>query len=400
MSLPTNTLIEKEWKKDTEDFFEKFLNHEENWHNGETLKYENNIKEAEDVRYAQYRTTIINDNQEQNCFIYDEIISINNKPVLLLKIDNSEKREILESIIYLEKNEVVQQIRNLSYKQFEEELKNNEKLIKTEESENTVIIKTPFLDFIKNVEKKEQENEEAHEKESVMWKIFGVSIFVIAWCSIPVIGNLLIAPLLIGLVSSSVMTWLPFVVAGLIAGSVVKGLSEIAKKIKKWTSSKKDKHEIELEKKLNEQEKKLNEEFEKKLFSFLTPELKQERILNTFHQIWEKNKIKDFDTLQKELNKKFDENKYAKQIENGNINWNEKVEFTKFLKPENIKEIKETFDEYKKNNWTIPSGSFYQPEDILEKFQAEKIKKMISEKKENVDKITRGIDKHRKIFTN
>ncbi|WP_308149685.1 hypothetical protein [Spiroplasma sp. AdecLV25b] len=85
----TNTISEEEIKINSEEFIEKLIKQEENLHNGETFKYKNDL---EDIRYSQYKTVITSTGVEKDYFIYEEIIKINNKPTLLLKIHDDEKR--------------------------------------------------------------------------------------------------------------------------------------------------------------------------------------------------------------------------------------------------------------------------------------------------------------------
>ncbi len=68
------------------------------------------------------------------------------------------KEEILELIIFLEKDNVVQQISRLSYDEFLQMVENKEQWIKTEETNNVTLIKTPLSDFIENINT-EQEQE-------------------------------------------------------------------------------------------------------------------------------------------------------------------------------------------------------------------------------------------------
>lgn len=307
------TIIEKEFKNKSKDFSEKFIEYEKNWHNGKTYKFDNKSNEIEDARYSQFKT-IINE-QNQDYFIYDEIMQVNNNPLLVLKIHDDTKREIWELMIYLENNNVIQQIRHLSYEKFLYEFDKNIKKIKNEESENTTIIKTSLLQFIENINRKENDMKPIEKVKKVWWKripwkIIGLSVFVLAWCAIPVIGNLVIAPLLVGVVSASVLTWLPFVTAGLITGCVVAGYNKYKLKLKKWLFPNwKSKNDINLENKLQEQKLILEKKHQKELFLSLTQEGKQERILNSFHQLWERNKNKTFISLQNELKDKFYKNK-------------------------------------------------------------------------------------------
>lgn len=158
MIWPTKPIIEEEFSDNEYELFKRFINNEENLHNGTTFIFEskkNEVVENKDNRYFQFKTIIEED--KQNYFIYDEVIQINEKPILLLRIHNDETREIWEQMIYLENNKVVEQIRCLTYQQFFSELENNEKIVRIEEDSSTTIISTPFLEFIENINQEKNE---------------------------------------------------------------------------------------------------------------------------------------------------------------------------------------------------------------------------------------------------
>lgn len=232
MSLPLNPIIKEELNAENDyELSKKFIINKENLHNGTTFIFkseENEVVENNDNKYFQFKTVIEENNQEY--FIYDEVIQINEKPVLLMRIHNDQTERMWEQIIYLENNsEVVEQIRDLTYQQFTDELKNNEKILRTEEDSNTTIIKTPFLQFIENINQEENDMKPIEKVKKVWWrripwKIIGLSVFVLAWCAIPVLGNLVVPPILIFLgvaAASPLMTWLPFAVSGLLVGEGV-----------------------------------------------------------------------------------------------------------------------------------------------------------------------------------
>ncbi|WP_425381766.1 hypothetical protein [Spiroplasma endosymbiont of Polydrusus pterygomalis] len=273
MSLSLTPIINEELNAEDEyELSKKFIINKENLHNGTTFIFkgeENEVIKDKDNKYFQFKTIIEENNQEY--FIYDEVIQINGKPVLLMRIHDDQRERIWEQIIYLENNnEVVEQIRDLTYQQFTDELKNNEKILRSKEDNSTTIIKTPFLQFIENINQEKNEfNQQKPSKKiwwkRLPWKILGLVVFVVAWAAIPVIGNLLIAPLLVGVVSASVMTWLPFVTAGLITGCVVAGFNRYRTRLKKWLFPKwKAKSEINLENKLAEQKNNVRKEISKR----------------------------------------------------------------------------------------------------------------------------------------
>lgn len=157
MSLQAKTILAEQYENLSSEFAKKFKKYDENWHNGETFVFENETDEVNDMKYFQFQTYI---EEEQIYFVFDEIITIDDKPVLLLQIHNEEKQEMWQQLIYLEKDKVVQQIRHLSYQQFFQELENKSNFIKLKENvkedDNTTTIRTPFLDFINNLNKEQE----------------------------------------------------------------------------------------------------------------------------------------------------------------------------------------------------------------------------------------------------
>lgn len=184
------------------------------------------------------------------------------------------------------------------------------------------------------------------------------------------------------------MTWLPFVTAGLITGCIVAGFNRYRTRLKKWLFPKwKAKSEINLENKLEEQRIMLEKKYQKELFLNATPEVKQERLLNGFQEIWNKNKSKNFATIRTELSEKFEKNKqklqkqefardYSQKINESNKNWSEKAEFSRSLAPEHIAEIKETFDETEKNKKIMCDGFFINQNNYEHHFKKNKFWKV------------------------
>lgn len=406
MNLPLTSIIKEELNTvDEDELSKRFIINKENLHNGTTFIFkskENEVVNDKDKRYFQFKTIIEENNQEY--FIYDEIIQINEKPILLMRIFNDQTKRIWEQIIYLgNNNEVVEQIRDLTYQQITDESKNNEKILSSEEDSSTTIIKTPFLPFIENINQEKNEfNQQKPSKKNwwkrLPWKILGLVVFLVAWSAIPVIGNLLIAPLLVGVVSASVITWLPFATAGLITGCVVAGFNRYRTRLKKWLFPKwKAKSEINLENKLAEQRIMLEKKYQSDLFLTTTSQAKQEWLLNGFQKIWNKNKIKSFATIETELSEKFERNKqevqkqeftrdYSQKINEWNQNWNEKEAFSRTLTPKNIAEIKKIFDETEKNKKIMCDGFFYQPKALWTSFQEEQNLESIQNLFENSEK--------------
>ncbi len=237
MNSQVKTIIEEEWKKITV----LFTKHDENWHNGQTYKFENGLI-AQDKRYLQCKTIIETKNQDY--FIYDEIMARKNKLFFISRLHDDEKRKVWESIIYFENNEIVEQLRCVSYRCFFNEVENNEELIKRE-FRNTTIIRTSFLDFIKNTTNKKQVNNIRLETEDkywiikrLIWKVYHGFIFFLAWGATSIIAKMIITPLIVSFVSTSVITWLPFAIAGITAGICIKQLYWFAKKTKKVNVSK------------------------------------------------------------------------------------------------------------------------------------------------------------------
>lgn len=312
MALPVTTIFKEESKRDKNktEFFERFIKQNEHWHNGQTFKFQSEELEDEDTKYSQFKTII--EEESHDYFIYDEVIEIDNIPALLLELHNDKTKEVLQQMIYFDKDEVVQQIRKLSYDQFLNEIENDKPTIRLEESENTTIIKTSLLQFIENINQEENDMKPIEKVKKVWWrripwKIIGLSVFVLAWCAIPVIGNLVIAPLLVGVVSASVLTWLRFAVSGLLVGSVVAVFGKYKAKMKKWFFPKwKSKNDINLEKQLQEQRIELTKKHQKELSLFLDAEGKRKWVFNSF---LEKNKYKNYPTIKHELIDKFEKNK-------------------------------------------------------------------------------------------
>lgn len=426
--ISNKTIIEEEFINNTKEISKKFIKYEENWHNGETFKFENQSDEIEDVRYAQLKT-ITNEN---DYFIYDEIIKRKDKPVLYLRLFNIKTDKILETLIYLENNKVVQQIRNLSYEQFFNELENDEDPIKTEETKNTTIIKMSFLEFIESIDEEIKEidlhplsNPDENISDSAWQKVKTIGLKILLFASIIGVsfgiavttGLITSVPIALGI--TAVVGWMGFEIVKTIWSNLKNeamnyiGTKEIVTSVwkpiknflgytctgfaiiftgglykgtyqeKKTEKSKSDKEKIkDLENEL-QKEKRARKQERKDWFLSLTPEQKQERILNGFQQIWERNKNKDFEILNKELNEKFEQNKkeiekqnfekeYEQKIKQWNKNWQAKAEFSKFLKPRHIKEIKETFKECEENNAIMCDSYFYQPKETWEEFEQEK----------------------------
>lgn len=315
MSLPVTTIFKEESKKDKykTDFFERFIKQNEHWHNGQTFKFQSEELEDENTKYFQFKTII--EEEGHDYFIYDEVIEIDNIPALLLELHNNKTKEVLQQMIYFDKGEVVQQIRKLSYDQFLNEIENDKPTIRLEESENTTNIKTSLLQFIENINREENDMKPIEKIKKVWWrripwKIIGLSVFVVAWCAIPVLGNLVVPSVLtfIGVAATSpLMTWLPFAVSGLLVGGIVAVFGKYKAKMKKWFFPKwKSKNDINLEKQLQEQRAELNKKHQKELSLCLDVEGKRKWVFNSF---LEKNKNKNFPTIEHELIGKFKKNK-------------------------------------------------------------------------------------------
>lgn len=404
MNSQVKTIIEEEWKKITV----LFTKHDENWHNGQTYKFENSLI-AKDNRYFQFKTIIETGNQDY--FIYDEIIARKNKLCFISRLCDDEKRKVWESIIYFENNEIVKQLRCVSYRRFFNEVENNEELIK-QESRNTTIIRTSFLDFIKNTANKKQVNNIRLETEDkywiikrLTWKMYHGFIFFLAWGAISIIAKIIITPLIVSFVSASVITWLPFAIAGLAVGICIKQLYQFAKKLKKWMfPNVKDKYQVEFEQKIEEQTNKINNlEVELHYWQDICLTSKpaaviQEKFLNCLQKIGEINKIKPFKRLKKELIKNFKTNKkvltnklfaktYVQKINEWNKNWKEKIEFSKYLKSEHIKELKDIFIKNEKDKLNVGPGFFYKPKTIWLEFQEYQKKLINLEKEQNQIKL-------------
>ncbi|WP_425382709.1 hypothetical protein [Spiroplasma endosymbiont of Melieria omissa] len=102
------------------------------------------------------------------------------------------------------------------------------------------------------------------------------------------------------------MGWLPFTIAGIVAGICYKILCECAKKLRPVMSlNVKDKYQLELEQKIKELENRSNNLEEEvqylKDISLNSKEAIEKRILNCLLQTREKNESKTFKTLKKEI---------------------------------------------------------------------------------------------------
>lgn len=267
--------------------------------------------EDNELKYLQFETSIVEGGKEY--FVYDEIIEINNKPVLLLEIHDDEKKEIWQQLIYLEADQVIKQIRHLSYEQFSNEVKNDESFIKLEENKDTTIIRIPFFDFINNLNEKQKEEQvdiKNKKVRKVLWKVLKGIIFVVAWPGIGILSSLVVTPLVAPVVATFYAPSICALISGVIVGGVVTGWEKYKEKIKKFfLPNWKSKNEIILENKLQEQRLLLKREQQEELFLSLPPEAKQQRILNSFQQIWNNNKNKNFMDMQNELSQRFEENK-------------------------------------------------------------------------------------------
>ncbi|BET38095.1 hypothetical protein [Spiroplasma ixodetis] len=115
----------------------------------------------------------------------------------------------------------------------------------------------------------------------------------------------------------------------------------------------------------------------------LTRETKVQAFAKSFGKIWDSNKSKTFENIQKELSKKFEKNKqdvknqefskiYAQKVQQWNENWNETVKFSQNLKPRDISKIKEVFNESDVTKKHMCDGFFYKPKQAWEEFQEEK----------------------------
>lgn len=400
MNSQVKSIIEEEWK----EIAVLFTKYDENWHNGQTYQLENSLV-AKDKRYFQLKTII--ERRNQYYFIYDEIIKRKDKLYLISRLHDDKKTKVWESIIYFENNEIVEQLRHVSYQHFFRGIANSEELIK-EESRNTTIIRTSVLDFINNTANKKQTNNTTVEPQKkywiikrLIWKIYHGFIFFLAWGAISIIAKIIIAPLIVSFVSAGVLTWLPFSIAGIIAGICVKQLYKYAKKLKKWMfPNAKDKYQIEFAQKIEEQNNRINNlatelQYLKDIYLNSNPQLAvEENFLNCLQKIVEINKIKNFRMLKKEFILRFRENKkvlenqsfakiYPQKINEWNENWKENIEFSKYLKPEHIKEIKDTFAKNEKDKSTVCAGFFYKPPATWLEFQEYQKQKINLEKEQN-----------------
>ncbi|WP_342258169.1 DUF1360 domain-containing protein [Spiroplasma endosymbiont of Nomada ruficornis] len=311
MALPIKTILAEQFKTAESEFTNKFKKNNENWHNGETFMFENQSGEDNELKYLQFETSIVEGGKEYS--VYDEIIEINNKPVLLLEIHDDEKKEIWQQLIYLEADQVIKQIRHLSYEQFSNEVKNDESFIKLEENKDTTIIRIPFFDFINNLNEKQKEEQvdiKNKKVRKVLWQVLKITIFVVAWAGIGILSSLVVTPLVAPVVATFYAPSICALISGVIVGGVVTWWEKYKEKIKKlFLPNWKSKSEINLENKLQEQRLLLKREQQEELFLSLPPEAKQQRILNSFQQIWNNNKNKNFMDMQNELSQRFEENK-------------------------------------------------------------------------------------------
>ncbi|WP_338975201.1 hypothetical protein [Spiroplasma endosymbiont of Monopis laevigella] len=278
-----------------------------------------------------------------------KIIEINNKPVLLLELHDDEKEE------------VVQQIRHLSSDQFfnefnENEISKNKKFIKLTEDDTTTIVRMPFLDFINSVNQGQTEEWDASIKDSkfrkILWKISKVTMFLVAWAGIGLLSGLVVGPLITPLVPPLVAGALIALTCGAIVGGTVIAWETYKDKIKAWLLPNwKRKKDLQLQKELRKGKTK-----SKQWFLSLTREAKVQAFAKSFGKIWDSNKNKTFENIQKELSKKIEKNKqdvktqefskiYAQKVQQWNENWNETVEFSQNSKPRDIRKIKEVFNE-------------------------------------------------------
>jgi len=318
--LSQKTLVEKELTTDRLDFYRMFMKNEEDYHGGETFKFQDEEIQNEEYKNldsTQYETVIINDENEKY-FIYDEIIKKYNKPYYNLKIHNDKKEEIIESIIYLKNDIIIKQIRYFTYEQFLNLVKKEQYIVEEEnESENVTIIKTPFLEFLENVNNDEEKAEKKrklinkyekkYKKMRVLFWIGIIIFFFLSWGFFPIVANYIIPNLGLGLAATDVTT---SIIAGLITGATITGLSFGGYKFKKWLFPKmKEELELKLKNKIKKHDKRIIDKLQRELSLSWTPENKETRIFSAFKEIINKNKNKDFETLSQELNDKFKENK-------------------------------------------------------------------------------------------
>lgn len=340
MSLQAKTILAEQYENLSSEFAKKFKKYDENWHNGETFVFENETDEVNDMKYFQFQTYI---EEEQIYFVFDEIITIDDKPVLLLQIHNEEKQEMWQQLIYLEKDKVVQQIRHLSYQQFFQELENKSNFIKlkedVKEDDNTTTIRTPFLDFINNLNKEQEENIKNKKLNKIWWKVLKIVIFLVGCVGSGILSFFAFTPL----VTLFIPTAFASVIAASISAVIISGVTLIwqknKEKIKKWFLPKsKNTKDLKLEEKFLEQQLK----FQKELFS--TTKAKREKMLSVFEQIWNKNKNKTFMTIQNELSQKFEKNKEDLKQQNleemlKNVKNSDSLESIKNLSARKLKSI-------------------------------------------------------------
>lgn len=255
MTLPLKTILAEQFKAAESEFTNKFKKNNENWHNGETFMFENQSSEDNELKCLQFETSIVEGGKEY--FVYDEIIEINNKPVLLLEIHDDEKKEIWQQLIYLEADQVIKQIRHLSYEQFSNEVKNDEIFIKLEENKDTTIIRIPFFDFINNLNEKQKEEQvdiKNKKVRKVLWQVLKITIFVVAWAGIGILSSLVVTPLVAPVLATFYAPSVSALICGVIVGGVVTLWEKYKEKVKKiFFPNWKSKSEINLENKLQEQ---------------------------------------------------------------------------------------------------------------------------------------------------
>lgn len=241
MALPEKN-IDAGFKYTTKRFYNGKTYINENKEKKEKIIFGNRVKE-----YTQYQTQV--NDKNGNFIIYDEIINIDNKrnkmSVFITRIEEQQTLdlEILEKIIYFQNNEVVTQIRKIPKKQYQEEVNNNQDLIKEIEDDNTVIFSENPIDIDRN-----QETIKPLWKK-ILWETLKVAVIAAAWIAIPLFVGLVFIPWLSPVIGAAVLTWLPGVLAGGVVGTVVtvfnKYKTQLRKKIfPKWKSKAERKAEL------------------------------------------------------------------------------------------------------------------------------------------------------------
>lgn len=302
MALQTKTILAEQYETLSSEFDKKFKKYDENWHNGETFVFESETDEVDNMKYFQFETSIVEEGQEY--FVFDEIITIDDKPVLLLQILNEEKQEVWQQLIYLEKDKIVQQIRHLNYQQFFQESENKNNFIKLKEDDNTTTIRTPFLDFINNLNKEQEENIKNKKLNKIWWKGLKVVIFLVGCVGTGILSFFALTPLVTLFIPITFVSVIAASISAVITSGAILIWEKHKEKIKKWFLPKsKNTKDLKFEEKFLEQQLK----FQKELFS--TTKAKREKMLSVFEQIWNKNKNKTFMTIQNELSQKFEKNK-------------------------------------------------------------------------------------------